>query len=148
MLGCEIASSVFTVHIFKILHCVFYKSIVAFPVSLSKLYSVKTQKINCQLCCQWQRAKIPPYCWLCGAVIADYGGKNRNIDWYLQLQRARKPPCISAMTPLLYNTHCQSSEFHHCTGSWRFSLISPPCQANYSLCMWNTVIGGSYPPML
>ena len=58
-------------------------------------------------CCPWKRAKIPPYRPLCGAVIADYGGKPRNIGQYLALRRTQKPPCISAivaMAPQFDNT--------------------------------------------
>lgn len=44
----------------------------------------------------WRRGKIPPYRPLCGAVIADYGGKTRNCGRYLPLRQAQKPPYKSA----------------------------------------------------
>jgi len=47
----------------------------------------------------WWRAKISPYCPLCGAVIADYGGNTSSIGRYSPLQWAQKPPPISAMAP-------------------------------------------------
>lgn len=45
----------------------------------------------------WRGAKIPPYQTLCGAIIMDYSGKPRNIERYLPLRRAQKPPRIFAI---------------------------------------------------
>lgn len=40
------------------------------------------------------------------AVIADYGGKTRNISRYLPLRRAQKLPFISAMALQFDNIDC------------------------------------------
>lgn len=45
----------------------------------------------------WQRVKILPYRLLCGAILADYGGKTRNIGQYLALRRAQKLPYLLAI---------------------------------------------------